>query len=358
MKRVYNFSAGPAVLNKAVLREAAQAGIEFDGHGMSLMEMSHRSKPVASMVEETETLVRDLLNVPKGYHILFLQGGASLQFSMAPMNLLNEDRIADYADTGTWSAKAIKEANLFGTVNIACSSRDTLYNHIPKDLTLTADGVYLHLTSNNTVYGTQWQEFPLPANPDGYLVGDMSSDIFSRPIDVDPFGLIYAGAQKNMGPAGVTLVIIREDILGQVNRDMPTMLTYSTHIEKGSMFNTPPVFSIYVVNRTLNWLVELGGVVAMEKVNRRKAEKLYAEIERNALFKSPVVREDRSMMNVPFLFNKAGDEADFLSFCADRGLMTLKGHRSVGGFRASIYNAMPEEGVEALIAAMQEYESR
>lgn len=355
MTKIYNFSAGPAVLDQSVLDATARAAEDFNGHGMSLMEMSHRSQPVMEMVAETESLVRELLYVPNGYHVLFLQGGASLQFSMIPMNLLDGRQAADYTDTGAWSAKAIKEAQLYGNVNVACSSKESVYNHIPKNLSQSENAVYLHVTSNNTIYGTQWKTFPSPLNPDGYLVSDMSSDIFSRPIDVSQFGVIYAGAQKNMGPAGVTLVIIRDDILGKVDRLIPTMMNYQTHIDTGSMFNTPPVMSIYAVNRTLGWLKKNGGIDAMARQNERKAKKLYDEIERNPLFTSPIPEEDRSLMNVPFVFTDGGDEADFLDYCDARGLKTLKGHRSVGGFRASIYNAMPEAGVDALIEAMRAY---
>jgi len=355
MTKIYNFSAGPAVLDQSVLVATAQAAKDFNNHGMSLMEMSHRSKPVMHMVGETESLAHDLLNIPDGYQLLFLQGGASLQFAMIPMNLLGEGQTADYTDTGAWSAKAIKEAKLFGNVNVACSSKESVYNYIPKDLNQSDDAIYLHVTSNNTIYGTQWHAFPKPVNSNGYLAADMSSDIFSRPINVSQFGLIYAGAQKNMGPAGVTLVIIRDDILGKVNRPIPTMMNYQTHIDKRSMFNTPPVMSIYTVNRTLHWLKENGGIEAMAEKNKRKAENLYAEIERNPLFANPIPKEDRSLMNVPFIFANGGDESAFLSFCDGRGLKSLKGHRSVGGFRASIYNAMPEAGVDALIQAMQGY---
>ena len=355
MTKIYNFSAGPAVLDQSVLDATASAAEDFNGHGMSLMEMSHRSKPVVDMVNETESLVRELLNVPEGYHVLFLQGGASLQFSMIPINLLGEGQTADYTDTGAWSAKAIKEAKLFGNVNVACSSNSSIYNHIPKTLNQSNDAVYLHITSNNTIYGTQWKKFPTPQNPNGYLVADMSSDIFSRPIDISQFGLIYAGAQKNMGPAGVTLVIVRDDIFGKVDRPIPTMMNYQTHVDKRSMFNTPPVMSIYSVNRTLVWLKENGGVSAMADKNERKAKKLYDEIERNPLFTSPIAEKDKSLMNVPFVFAKGGDEPDFLAYCDTLGLKTLKGHRSVGGFRASIYNAMPEAGIDALIKAMRDY---
>ena len=355
MTKIYNFSAGPAILHSSVLEAVSKASKDYEGHGLSLLEMSHRSKTVMDMISETESLVRELLNVPDNYHILFLQGGASLQFAMVPLNLLDMNMTADYTDTGAWSAKAIKEAQLYGNVNIVCSSKDTVYNHIPKKLNQSDDAVYLHITSNNTIYGTQWHEFPKPIN-DGYLVADMSSDILSRSIDISRFGLIYAGAQKNIGPAGVTMVILRDEILDKVNRKIPTMMKYRTHIDKGSMFNTPPVISIFAVNRTLVWLKSIGGIDFIEKKNKLKAQKLYDEIDNNELFSSPVNVENRSMMNIPFVFTQQGDELSFLSFCKKRGLLTLKGHRSVGGFRASIYNAMPEEGVETLIQAMKEYE--
>ena len=355
MKKIYNFSAGPAMLHSSVLEAVSKASKDYEGHGLSLLEMSHRSKPVMDMISETEFLARELLNVPDNYHILFLQGGASLQFAMVPLNLLDMNMTADYTDTGAWSAKAIKEAQLYGNVNIACSSKDTVYNHIPKKLNQSDDAVYLHITSNNTIYGTQWHEFPKPIN-DGYLIADMSSDILSRSIDISRFGLIYAGAQKNIGPAGVTMVILRDEILDKVNRKIPTMMKYRTHIDKGSMFNTPPVISIFAVNRTLVWLKSIGGIDFIEKKNKLKAQKLYDEIDNNELFSSPVNVENRSMMNIPFVFTQQGDELSFLSFCKKRGLLTLKGHRSVGGFRASIYNAMPEEGVETLIQAMKDFQ--
>lgn len=358
MKKVFNFSAGPGVLPAPVLKAASQAAIEFAGTGMSLMEMSHRSKPVVAMFNETEALVRELLNVPNNYKVLFLQGGASLQFCMVPMNLLGENEVADYTDTGAWANKALKEAKQFGKVNVASSSKESIYNHIPKDLKQDSNAKFLHVTSNNTIYGTQWKTFPTPANPNGYLVADMSSDIFSRPLDVSKFGVIYAGAQKNMGPSGVTLVIIREDLVGQLDRKIPTMLDYKTHIDGESMFNTPPVFSVYVVNQTLKWLKDLGGLTAIEAINERKAGKLYAEIERNPLFRCPVAEEDRSLMNVVFVMNNPELESGFAAFAKERGLEQLAGHRSVGGFRASIYNAMTEEGVEALIEAMQEFEKQ
>jgi phosphoserine aminotransferase len=284
MKKIYNFSAGPAVLNAEVLKSSAQAAIEFKGTGMGLMEMSHRSKPVVEMFNETEQLLRELMEIPDNYKVLFLQGGASLQFLMVPMNLLNPEDVVDYADTGAWSAKAIKEAKSLAKVNVVCSSKETTYDHIPKDLNQDPNAKYLHITSNNTIYGTQWNEFPTPINPEGYLVADMSSDILCKPIDVKKFGIIYAGAQKNIGPSGVTVVIIREDILGKVKHKIPTMLDYKTHIENESMFNTPPVFSVYVANQTFHWLKNLGGLKAIEVINHRKAAKLYSEIERNSIF--------------------------------------------------------------------------
>ena len=358
MKKIYNFSAGPAVLPDKALQDTASAVVNYNDSGMSLLEMSHRSQPIVGLMEETTGLVRHLLAVPDNYQIIWLQGGASTQFSMIPMNLLSENEIADYTNTGSWAAKAIKEAQAYGSVHVSCSTKSSIYNHINKNLQQSPKAIYLHITSNNTIYGTQWKTFPETLNPEGYLVADMSSDILSRPLDFNSIGLIYAGAQKNMGPAGVTMVIIRDDILGKLDRHIPTMLDYRTHIDKGSAFNTPPVSAIFVVNRTLRWLNDLGGVQVIEEKNRTKADKLYAEIERNLLFKSPIAEEDRSTMNVPFVFAENGDEKEFIDFCAERGLMTLKGHRSIGGFRASIYNAMPEAGVDVLVAAMQEYESQ
>ena len=358
MNKIYNFSAGPAVLPGGALQDTAAAVVNYKNSGMSLLEMSHRSQPVVNLMVETNSLARRLLAIPDNYHIIWLQGGASTQFSMIPMNLLPENETADYTDTGSWAAKAQKEAQAYGSVHVACSTKNSIYDHIDKDLQQISKAIYLHITSNNTIYGTQWKTFPETLNPEGYLVADMSSDIFSRPVDFNSFGLIYASAQKNMGPAGVTMVIIRNDILGKVDRHIPTMLDYNTHIDKGSAFNTPPVSAIFVVNRTLHWLDDLGGIRVIEQRNKVKADKLYAEIERNLLFKSPIAEEDRSLMNVPFVFAEDGDEKEFLDFCTKHGLMTLKGHRSVGGFRASIYNAMPEAGVDALVAAMREYESQ
>lgn len=355
MKKIYNFSAGPSVLPEAALKAAAEAAIDYKGSGMSLMTMSHRSKPVESIFAETETLLRELLKVPDNFKILFLQGGASLQFCMVPMNLLPQDGVADFIDTGVWASKAAKEAKQFGKVNVIASSKDAVYSFIPKEFEQTPNATYLHITSNNTIYGTQWKSFPKPLNPNGYLVADMSSDILSRPFDWSNFGVVYAGAQKNMGPAGATVVFVREDILGKSGRTLPTMLDYATHIKDASMFNTPPVFSVYVINETLKWLKGLGGVKKIEEINERKANKLYKAIDESSLFKNPVAKEDRSPMNVTFVMKQEGRDEEFLEFCKARGLQQLKGHRSVGGFRASIYNAMPEEGVDELIKAIKEF---
>lgn len=352
MEKIFNFSAGPAVLPTPVLEAASKAVIDFNGSGMSILEMSHRSKAIVQMVDETVQLIRNVLNVPANYELLFLQGGASLQFSMIPMNILKESETADYTDTGEWAAKAFQEAIRYGKVNVVCSSKETIYNHIPKVFNQSDFQAYLHITSNNTIYGTQWHDFPQPKS---FLVADMSSDIFSRPVDVEKFGVIYAGAQKNMGPAGVTLVIIRKDLLGRSGRNLPAMLDFAVHVDKKSMYNTPPVFAIYVVNQTMHWLQAIGGINSIYNLNKEKAKILYDEIDSNPMFKSPVVKDDRSYMNVPFVFSKGGNEAEFLDFCAKRGLMTLQGHRSVGGFRASIYNAMPKEGVEKLAQAMRDY---
>jgi len=356
--KTFNFSAGPACLPHEVLVRSNEAISDYKNTGMSLLEMSHRSAEVVSLFDETTNRLQSLLSVPDNYHILWLQGGASTQFSMIPMNLLPKNGSADYVDTGAWSTKAIKECKKIGVANIIASSKKDKYTYIPKDIHHNIDASYLHITSNNTIYGTQYKEYPTVKNPNGFLVADMSSDIVSKPIDISQFGLIYAGAQKNMGPAGVTLVIIRDDIVGSFGGDIPTMLNYQTHIKKKSMFNTPPVFSVFVVNQTLKWIQDLGGLDAMNGINKKKAEKLYTEIERNTLFKSPIRLEDRSLMNVPFVHtDDSFNDIDFLNFCEERGLKTLKGHRSVGGFRASIYNAMPEEGVGALISAMQDYEA-
>ena len=359
MKKIYNFSAGPACLPERALIASNKAIKNFKGSGVSLLELSHRSNLVVDLFRDTTNNLIELLNIPKNYTVLWLQGGASLQFSMVPMNLLPVGGSADYVDTGAWSAKAIIECQNFGQANVIGSSKDSTYSFIPKDVNFSENASFVHLTSNNTIYGTQYKNFPIIENDNSFLVADMSSDILSSPLDISKFGLIYAGAQKNMGPAGVTLVIIRSDLLDLNYRDIPTMMRYSTHASKDSMFNTPPVFSVCVVNETLKWLKSLGGLEEMEKINKQKAKILYDEIERNSLFKSPISKEDRSLMNVPFVFtNSEITDKVFLDFCLSKGLTTLKGHRSVGGFRASIYNAMPKSGVTALVNAMKEFENK
>jgi phosphoserine aminotransferase len=337
------------------MEAGSRACLEFRGMGMSLLEISHRSKEYEAVVDEACALVRELLGVSNDYHVLFLQGGASLQFAMVPMNLLGEGETAAYTDTGMWANKAIKEAKLFGNVKIVASSKDANYAFIPKDLTVPADAKYFHVTSNNTIFGTQLQGFPESPVP---LVSDMSSDIFSRPVDVSKFGLIYAGAQKNMGIAGATLVIVRKDLVGKAKRPLPSMLDYKVHAENGSMFNTPPAFAIYMALETLKWVKAQGGLTAMQKRNEEKAAMLYAEIDDNPLFKGTCAAEDRSRMNVTFVMSRPELEGAFLKEAEATGLSGLKGHRSVGGFRASIYNAMGLDGVQALVNLMRDFSKR
>jgi phosphoserine aminotransferase len=348
----HNFGAGPGILPQEVLKQASEAVIDFNGTGLSLLEISHRSKEFEAVLDEAVALVKELFAVPEGYSVLFLQGGASTQFALAPYNLLPSTGKAAYLETGVWANKALKEAKYFGEVEIVASSKDANFTYIPKDYTIPADAAYFHITSNNTIYGTQLQEFPKSPVP---VVCDMSSDIFSRKINVADFGLIYAGAQKNMGPAGVTLVIIKDDLLGKVDRKIPAMFNYQTQIEGGSMYNTPPCFAIYVSMLTLQWLKAKGGVEAIEQENITKARVLYEEIERNPVFKPVCAVEDRSHMNVTFVMENAELEKPFLKLCDERGIIGIKGHRSVGGFRASIYNALPITSVYALIDVMQEF---
>ncbi|WP_184543283.1 3-phosphoserine/phosphohydroxythreonine transaminase [Mucilaginibacter sp. FT3.2] len=348
----HNFGAGPGILPQEVLKQASEAVIDFNGTGLSLLEISHRSKEFEAVLDEAVALVKELFSVPEGYSVLFLQGGASTQFALAPYNLLPSTGKAAYLETGVWANKALKEAKYFGEVEVIASSKDSNFSYIPKDYTIPADAAYFHITSNNTIYGTQLQEFPKSPVP---VVCDMSSDIFSRKINVADFGLIYAGAQKNMGPAGVTLVIIKDDLLGKVDRKIPAMFNYQTQIEGGSMYNTPPCFAIYVSMLTLQWLKAKGGVDVIEQENITKARVLYDEIERNPLFKPVCATEDRSNMNVTFVMQNAELEKPFLKLCDERGIVGIKGHRSVGGFRASIYNALPITSVYALIDVMQEF---
>lgn len=351
----HNFNAGPCVLPRVAVESAIEAIRDFDGTGVGVLEISHRTPGWDRIMQETKELWRELLNIPDDYAVLFLGGGASTEFYFVPANLMSKK--AAYLQTGVWAKKAIKEAKLYGEVEIVASSEDKNYTYIPKDYTIPTDADYFHITTNNTIYGTELHtdiDSPIP------LVADMSSDILSRPIDVSKYGLIYGGAQKNVGPAGVAFVIVRKDILGKVERNLPTMMDYRTHINKDSMFNTPPVFPIFVMHETLKWLKGLGGVEAIQKINKHKAEMLYNEIDRNKLFVGTAVKEDRSLMNVCFVMadEYKDKEADFLKFADEKGMVGIKGHRSVGGFRASIYNACPTESVEALVACMQEFEKK
>lgn len=347
----HNFFAGPAILPDVVKRKTSESIIDFAGMGLSVMEISHRSPQWVECMDQAFNLVKELLDIPEGYKVMFLTGGASSQFYMSAMNLLNEDEVAGYIDTGTWSAKAIKEAKLFGHVQEVGSSKEKNYTYIPKKLEL-ADSKYVHYTSNNTVFGTQFKSLP---NVDVPLVADMSSDIFSKVIDVKKHNLIYCGAQKNMGPSGVTLVIVKESILGRVKRSIPTLLDYRTHISKGSMFNTPPVLPIYVSMLTMQWVKDNGGVQAMQLRNAAKAELLYGEIDNNDLFKGFVDTEDRSTMNACFGLVDESHKDRFMAMAESAGIVGITGHRSVGGFRASMYNAMDIESVQVLVNIMKEF---
>lgn len=348
----HNFGAGPGILPQEVLKQAAEAVIDLNGIGLSLLEISHRSKEFEAVLDEAVSLVKELFSVPEGYSVLFLQGGASTQFALAPYNLLPSTGKAAYLETGVWANKALKEAKYFGEVEIVASSKESNFTYIPKDYTIPADAAYFHITSNNTIYGTQLQEFPKSPIP---VVCDMSSDIFSRKVNVADFGLIYAGAQKNMGPAGVTLVIVKDDILGKVDRKIPSMFNYQAQIEGGSMYNTPPCFAIYVSMLTLRWLKAKGGVAAIEQENITKARVLYDAIDANPLFKAVAAPEDRSNMNVCFVMENPELEKPFLKLCDERGIVGIKGHRSVGGFRASIYNALPLSSILVLVDVMNEF---
>jgi len=348
----HNFGAGPCILPQEVFKQASRAVLDFKD-GLSILEISHRTPEFERVVAEATNLVKELLNVPEGYSVLFLQGGASLQFAMVPMNLLPEGKTAAYLETGVWANKAIKEVKFFGKANIVASSKESNYTFIPKEYTIPEDSAYFHCTSNNTIYGTEMFTLPVTKVP---VVCDMSSDIMSREIDVSKYDLIYAGAQKNIGPAGLTIVIVKDEILGKTGRGIPSMLDYKVHIDGGSMYNTPPVFSIYVAMLNLNWLKSKGGVAEIEKENKAKANALYAEIDRNPLFKGTCAVEDRSRMNVCFVMENPELEKSFAKFADENGFEGLKGHRSVGGFRASMYNALPITSVHALIDLMQTFE--
>lgn len=351
----YNFNAGPSMLPREVIEATAAQCLDFNGSGLSLMEISHRAKDFQPVVDEAVALFKELLQIPEGYSVVFLGGGASLEFCMIPYNFL--EKKAAYLNTGVWAKKAMKEAKLFGEVVEVASSAEATYTYIPKDYTIPADADYFHITSNNTIYGTEIRkdiDSPVP------VIADMSSDIFSRPIDVSKYGMIYGGAQKNLAMAGVTFVIVKDELLGKVSRQIPTMLDYRTHVEKGSMFNTPPVVPIYSALETLRWIKRNGGVEAMDKLAKQRAEIVYGEIDRNKLFKGTANVEDRSLMNLCFVMSDEYKdlEQDFLNFAVkERGMVGIKGHRSVGGFRASCYNAQTIEGCEALVACMKEFEA-
>ena len=354
MKKL-NFYAGPSILSEFTIKNTADAVMDFNGTGLSILEISHRSKEFQAVMDEAQALTKELLDIPEGYEVLFLGGGASLQFCMVPFNLLNKK--AAYLDTGVWASKAIKEAKLFGEVDVVASSKDANYTFVPKDYTIPADADYFHITTNNTIYGTELRQDPDSPIP---LVADMSSDIFSRKIDVSKYNIIYAGAQKNLAPSGVTIVIVKTEALGNVERAIPTMLNYRTHIDKGSMVNTPPCLPIYSALQTLKWYKAQGGVDAMEKLDKLKAAKLYDAIDSSKIFVGTAKPEDRSIMNVCFVMKPeyAELEKQFIEFATANNIVGIKGHRSVGGFRASIYNAMPLESVETLINVMKEFENK
>ena len=350
----YNFGAGPSILPQEVMKATAEACVEFQGMGLSLMEISHRTKEFQAVMDEAQALFKELLDIPEGYSVLFVGGGASLEFCMVPFNLL--EKKAANLNTGVWAKKAMKEAKLFGEVVEVASSADANYTFIPKDYEVPADADYFHITTNNTIYGTELrQDLDSPVT----LVADMSSDIFSRPIDVSKYGMIYGGAQKNLSMAGVTFVSVKDEILGKVSRPIPTMIDYRTHVDKGSMFNTPPVVPIFCALQTLKWIKAQGGVKEMERRAIERAELLYAEIARNKMFRGAAAKEDRSLMNICFVMadEYKALEAAILKFATERGMSGIKGHRSVGGFRASCYTAMPLEGVQALVECMKEFEA-
>ena len=358
MKRVYNFSAGPSMLPEKVLRTAADEMLDYHGSGQSVMEMSHRSKVYDGIIKETESLLREVMNIPDNYKVLFLQGGASSQFAMVPLNLMTGSGKADFVLTGQWATKAYKEAARYGEANVVASSKDKTFSYIPKldPSTFTKDADYFHICLNNTIYGTKWNTLPETGNVP--LIADISSCILSEPIDVSRFGLLYAGAQKNMGPAGLTVVIIREDLIGRAKDFTPTMFNYQTHADNDSMFNTPPCYAIYICKLVLDWIKnDIGGLEKMKELNEKKAKILYDFLDSSKLFKGTVVPEDRSLMNIPFVTGSEELDAKFVKEAAAHDFVNIKGHRSVVGMRASVYNAMPIEGVEKLVAFMKEFEA-
>ncbi len=357
MDRVYNFSAGPSMLPEAVLEKAAKQMVNYEGCGMSVMEMSHRSADYEAIIGNAESLLRDLMHIPDNYKVLFLQGGASSQFAMVPLNLMKKSKKADYVITGQWAKKAAQEASKFGTVNKVASSDDKTFTYIPKldPSAFDKDADYFHITLNNTIYGTRYTT--LPETGDVPLVADASSNILSEPIDITRFGLLYAGAQKNMGPAGVTVAIIRDDLITGAIEGTPTMFDYKIHADNGSMYNTPPTYSIYICMLVFEWLKSLGGVEAMYAINKEKAQILYDYLDSSAMFHGTVVKEDRSLMNIPFVTGDDDLNAKFIKEAKAKGFVNLKGHRTVGGMRASIYNAMPVDGVKALVEFMKKFET-
>lgn len=356
---MHNFNAGPSILPQEVFKQASEAILNYNNSGLSILEIGHRTDLFQAVMDEAIALVKELMQLDDQHEVLFLHGGASTQFFQIPMNLLNENEIAAYTDTGTWSAKAIKEAKLFGHVEVVCSAKESNYNHLPKQFTVPKTAKYLHLTTNETIHGVQWHDFAPFYEAGVPLVGDMSSDILSRKMDFNKFDLIYAGAQKNVGAAGVNLVVVNKNILGKVNRKLATMMDYRNHIENGSMLNTPPVFAVYVCMLTLRWLKNLGGVDAIEKINNQKAQLLYNTIDSLPVFKGTVInKEDRSIMNACFVLENADLEKEFNTLCKQNNIIGVKGHRSVGGFRTSLYNALPFESVKVLTDIMKDFANK
>ena len=352
---MHNFNAGPSILPKEVFEESAQSVLNYNDTGLSILEIGHRTPLFQNIMDEARGLLKELMELDENHEVLFLHGGASTQFMQVPMNLLNEKETAVYSDTGIWAAKAIKEAKLFGNVDIVCSSKDAGYTFIPKDFAVPNDAKYFHITTNNTIYGTQWQQLPKLSIP---MVADMSSDILSRRVNFNSFDIIYAGAQKNMGAAGVNIVVVNKNILGKVKRAIPTIMDYRNHIKEGSMLNTPPVFAVYVSMLTLRWLKNKGGVDVIEKLDNEKAALLYNEIDSNPMFTGTVAKEDRSKMNVCFTMNDKTKEETFLSLAKQNNIIGIKGHRTTGGFRASLYNALPLSSVQVLVDVMREFANK
>jgi phosphoserine aminotransferase len=355
MSKVHNFSAGPSILNEDVIKKASESVINFNNLNLSILEISHRSKDFISVMDNAVNLVKEILNVPEGYSVLFLQGGASTAFLTTVLNFMKEDGTGAYLNTGAWSKKALQEAKKLGKLNMVASSEDQNFNYIPKNYAISKEDNYLHITTNNTIYGTQIKKTPITGIP---IIADMSSDIFSRKINVSDYAMIYAGAQKNLGPAGTTLYIVKDNLLGKTGRIIPTMLDLTVHIDKGSMFNTPPVYPIYVSMLTLEWLKANGGIEWIEKVNQNKANLIYNEIDTNPLFEGTAAKEDRSNMNVTFILTNLDAQEDFDKMCSNANISGLKGHRSVGGYRASIYNAMPIESIQVLVNLMKEVSTK